>query len=229
MGQKWTRETLISCGPAVCAIVEENRLSFEERLDAGVIDRMGVDLRTLAGTSILAGVLKTDQKAATQTQNQARAAAIVCVSKYNGSVRSHFSGDKAVQKKFGIGEGKQDGSLESVKKSLQQLISACEEEPAKARAAGILPGDVEKMKLLKATLDSAYSTQDSKMFNAKTAVADRNAVHRRLETDITNMAAIAEIALEDKPEALARFHAAMPPTRKSRKKKPAEPPAKKEE
>src|SRR5690606_6301938 len=144
---KWSIALLPDIGAKALALANEHRAALEPRLPPGVIDGLAASLAELDAKSAAATVVPTALKAATVTQNDAAAAGYQLVSAARRAVSR--VGGRADAKAFGVGEVMRRNSTPQVLSGLAKFLDGATARPEVARAAGILPADVDAARALR--------------------------------------------------------------------------------
>jgi hypothetical protein len=134
------------------------------------------------------------------------------------TIRKHNPGNKALHKRFGVGEPLKTGSVASVRSAAETVLGAIKEDPQAARQSGLLPEDVTRLEAALASLTTTDATQEGKKVAALNATAERNAAQLRVEDAMAKIQGVAGVVYLDNPAMLARFQACVPTSRKAARK-----------
>lgn len=213
---KWPIALLPDIGVKALELAKEYRSVLEPRLPPGIIDGLSAGLAELDTKKAAAAVVPTALKAATLTQNDAAAAGYQLVSAARRAVSR--VGGKADAKAFGVGEVMRRNSTPQVLTGLAKFLDGATARPEVARAAGILPADLEAARALRLQLVDADAAQGQLKAKRLPATAARDAAAKAVASHVDAILAAADIAFYAQPEILALFHSVVPSKRKATKR-----------
>jgi hypothetical protein len=190
---------------------------MNERLPAGLMDRMSSDLQTAAGKRTKALKARDERISLTTSQSRSLVRGNKLVVAGRKTMRVHYGAQPEVLDRFSVNRKLNSRSVSSVSGCLESLLSACKSEPEIARNAGIFPQDVSEMEVTLAELTSINSSQETKKMDAKVATSEKTAAQVRIEEAMAKIDAVASVVFRDDPETLALFAACRPGSRRSAK------------
>lgn len=220
---KWPIARLADIGNAALALAVEFRAELEPRLDPGLIDHLRANLVAFDGSRSDATNAPAALKVATRTQDAAAKAGYELVAGVRRAIARAPGVSKADHKAFGVGEKIRIGSVPQVLAGLDAIVRSTTERPAIARAAGILPADIEGARAIRLRLAGADGVQATIKETKKSSIASRNALASSISSDVDAVLAAASVAFYARPEVGARFGALVPG--KGRKAPPPTPPS----
>lgn len=206
----WLVDVAVRVGEAALKLSMDHRAVLDSRLPAGTIDRLGADLAVLRDMAAGASVARATKSSATLTQKEACRAGLHLVAAIRSAVRDARPADKALHKAFGVGVRVKDKKVSSVEAALQTILDAAAREPEAAAEVGLRPEDVEEVRLAKAALGAADTSQEVKKVSAKAATSDRDGAHLRVEALVRRIIGASRLAFRGQP-AVARMFADLVP------------------
>ena len=207
---KWPIARISDIANATLALTAEFRSDLEPRLAAGLIDHLAANVAAFDGKRAQASNAPVALKAATRTQDAASSAGFALVSGVRRSLARLPSATKADKKAFGVGEPLRKGSVPQVLAGLDALLAAAADRTAVARAAGLLPADLDGARALRVQLAGADTTQSTLKVTKSSATAARNVLAAEIAADVDAVLAAASIAFHARPDVAARFDAVVP-------------------
>lgn len=221
MANRWSSEVTIRVGTQLFELATKPQFQAElvTRLAAGFIEGIGADVSALRLATGTKAATHSQKESATVSQNVALAEGHRLVVQLRGLVRTGAPADKGLWRAFGVGKDPTK-SVTSVSGALSTVIDGIIKNQEKARAAGILPADLDQARVFFTSLEAVDSSQEHKKISAKASTAEVNRLLARLKVNLTHLASVAGRALPD--DIAERFAAAIPAAPK-KKKKPAAP------
>ncbi|HCF61843.1 MAG TPA: hypothetical protein DFS52_28085 [Myxococcales bacterium] len=216
---------MVRCGNELVPLTELHRMKLEPRCEAGLIDGFKADVARLDQKAVIIATIRESKKASTLNQNDALGRTADILSLLRGSITDHFPSDKTLHTEFGIGLKIRRDSVPSLKAASAKFLEGAQRHADKARAAGILPEDIEELASTSSAAAGADVAQEASRASSRETTAERNLIHRRVEVAITKIRAVAKIAFRNEPEIRDAFERAIPATRaslRSKKKKSSE-------
>jgi hypothetical protein len=222
---KWPQEVALRTARAVIALSRRYR-ELDGRLN-GAADALVANADEMRDAISATQSARADRKSATTEQLQAARKGAQQVRAFRRAVR--LAGlDRAVLRRFGVGDRVDGRKVGSVAAALQVVLDAAAEQPEAVSKAGIVKEDLEGLRATLVALLSADTSQETKKVGAKGARARRDAVQLRLEAGIGMVLATAAVVFRDQPAIAAEFEAVVPGrgnARASQPPAPAEPAA----
>ncbi len=196
---KWDPGIALRAGVAAHKLAVDHRKKLEDRLDAGVIDGLGIDVATLRAATAETPAVHLDKEASTVTQDDAVVeGALLVAAVRTAATRSH-NADATLRKSLGVGT-KVQSTVSSVEAALQAIIDTGVSMPKQVRAIGVLSDDLKEAAMLLASLGTADDTQERKKVSSKVSTKDRNAAHLRVEAAVDEIVAKAALAFRKKKD-----------------------------
>lgn len=202
-------------------LATEHREAIEGRLASGAVDGLAADLGQVGAVVPQAVQARLERIGATAEQVEAGLRVKRLVMAIRKSIASSDL-DAAARKAWGAGSDVNPEVVKSVIAAADTIIARATAQPDEARAAGVLPGDIETLRAGVATIRTVDSTQENRKASSKNATRDRDATLVRIETTIKKLSAAGQLAFAGSPAIAARF-AALSAASSTRKKKAEEP------
>jgi hypothetical protein len=215
---KWPIGEAIRVGRGALVLANEDRDAIERRLEAGLIDGLSADLDLLEGKRSEASRAVTVLKEATRTQDAiAEEAAALVVAARQAVLRGGAT--KAEREAFGLSLRVHTTSVPTVVRALDAFAAGATKYPSVARAASVLPEDLDHIAALRAALVSADAAQESTKVARKQPVRERVETQIRVESATSAIVSAGLIAFAGQPLKSAKYNALIP----SRAKRAAKP------
>jgi hypothetical protein len=205
---KWPQEVALRTARAVIALSRRYR-EMDGRLN-GALDALAADADEMRNAISATSSARADRKSATTEQRQAARKGVRQVRAFRRAVRLAPPADRAVLRRFGVGERVNERKVGSVAAALQVVLDAAGEEPEAVSNAGIVKEDLDALRATLAALLFADTSQEAKKVGAKGARAQRDTVQLRLEAGIGKVLATAAVVFRDQPTIAAEFEAVVP-------------------
>jgi hypothetical protein len=205
---KWRQEAALRTARAVIALARRYR-ELDGRLN-GAVDALAADADEMRGAISATSSARADKKSATTEQRQMAHRGALQVRAFRRAVRLAPPADRAVLRRFGVGERVNERKVGSVAAALQVVLDAAAEEPEAVSGAGIVKEDLDALRETLVALLQADTSQETKKVGAKGATAERDAVQLRLEAGIGKVLATAAVVFRDQPAVAAEFEAVVP-------------------
>jgi hypothetical protein len=187
------------------------------RLRPGTIEGLREDLAKFSGKTELHTRVRQSLKAVTQDERAARAAAQELVMFLREALQ-RAEASKSVLKASGVGTNVPKGSVSKVLAAADQMLGAGEKHSDAFRDAGILPADLEKLRLLREAVQVADVAQGRERLTAVAQRVERDALAYRIQRAVEGIGMAGMIEFQGRPDVVARFRALMPVIRRANKK-----------
>ncbi|MGV3625927.1 MAG: hypothetical protein ACO1OB_34275 [Archangium sp.] len=219
---KWSSAVVQSVGREALALASTYRAELEPRLPAGLLDGLKADLDAFDGKRADASNALGTLMTATREQNAvAEEARELLSAARTALLRSRAGAPQRAA--FGLKLTVTEKKVSSVVAALDAFADGAAKYPDAARAAGVLPSDVESMKELRAALVAVDQAQETSKSKRKDPVEKRIAAQQRIESAIDSVINAGRMAFVERPDVAGRFKALTPaqPSRSKKTKPPA--------
>jgi hypothetical protein len=204
--RKRTDPELIMVGLATHELASLYRERMEARLPPGMLSMLlgKITMLRTARPEAIGAVL--DKTASTVAQNESAAHAHgIIVAIRDALVGSKM--DPETKKAWGVGTKIRPDSVPLVLAAGQVLLARATSHPDEATAAGVLPRDLEALRVALASLVTADATLDGKKISSRGVLAARNAARRTIEDAVSLISALGRLEFVHKPNIADRFGA----------------------
>jgi hypothetical protein len=201
-------------------LVQAHRASLEPRLPSGLIDGLTADLEALGVLVPGAGLVKSEAKVATVKQNVVLAEAYGLVTATRNAVQA-AEAPKEVRAAFGVGRKVNPKTVKDVKGALEQILAAAAQDESGARALGLLPLDLDRMRAALDKLTGADSEQEEARAKSPLTTKARNETAKRVLSAVARIAGAGVMQFAADKTVRAEFQglpSAGNPKRKAKKK-----------
>jgi hypothetical protein len=214
---KWKLADAQSSGQQALALALEQRTLVEPRLAAGVIDGLTADLATLDGKRSETTRAPELLRAATRTQNEVNSHALELLGAARGAL-ARTRCTAAERAAFGLSLKLESKKIATTLAGLDALVAGAAKFPAVARAASLLPADLESAAALRSALTTADGAQEQTKKTRTAPKAERDVAQLHVEAAVDSIVAAGLLASVGNPALGARFRALIP-TKATRKPK----------
>ena len=205
---KWRQEVAYRAALGVIALARRYRV-LDARLN-GALDALETDVDEMRAAISATSSSRAARKSATAGQRDATRRGWRQVRAFRRAMRLAHPRDRALHRRFGIGERINEKKVGSVAAALQMVLDAAAQEAEAVREAGVVAEDLEALKATLLALLSADSSQETRKVDAKGATARRGEVQLKIEAAIGKVLAAAAVVFRDRPEVAAEFEAIVP-------------------
>jgi hypothetical protein len=204
--RKRTDAQVITLGLAAHELASTHRARIEPRLPPGALDALLAKVTLLRSARPTAILAITDKTASTVAQDHASEGAHAIVVAIRDALVSAKL-DVATKKAWGVGTPIRSTSVPHVVAAGQRILARAATHPDEALAAGVLPRDLEALRVAIEALVVADTTQDGKKVSVKAVVAARNAATRAVEEAASRISALGRLEFVNEPPIAGRFAA----------------------
>lgn len=206
---KWSANQIAPTGRAALALARQHQAAISDRLPAGVIDGLAVDLDAFEGKRSAAS--RSGEVLRTATREQDAAAAKGHAFAVAARAALTRSGANAAERAaFGLKLKLKADKVASVVACLDALLDGATRFPDAARAAGLLSTDFDRARSLRASLTSADAVQETAKSTRKNPVSERKGAQVRIENAIDGIINAGTLAFIDQPDIATQFQKLVP-------------------
>jgi len=216
---KWPPEVAYRAALEVIELARRHP-ELDPRLN-GVVDALVAGADAMRKAISETSVTRAELRSATAGQLAAARTGRRQVGAFRRAVRLAWPDDRALQRRFGVGEPINLRKVGTVASALQMVLEAATEEPEAVKEAGVLPEDLDALRATLDSLLSADSSQEARKVCAKGATAQRDRVRLEVEAAIGKVLAVAAVVFRDRPAIAAAFQKVVPGHGDGRRKEPA--------
>lgn len=198
--------SIIQTGIKAQGLAEGHRADIEARLPAGLIDGLGADLQALGQLVPAATQVRHESKGATAGQNTALESAYALVTAVRTAIQRSGQ-SKDVQKRYGVGAKVNARVVKDVIAATRVIVDRVDAAPDEARAAGVLPADIDALRAAETALRAADVAQETKRASTPLSTKARNQASRRVLSAIDRIAGAGILAFASDATVRARFEA----------------------
>jgi hypothetical protein len=209
----------VQLGVEAHTLVRADREALEPRLTPSLIDGLTADLTALGLLGPGTVQKRAERSASTLRQEEAAGRVAAIVAAMRGSVRAADLG-AASRKSWGVGNKLESRVVGKVIAAGELALARGTSAPDEARAAGILPSDLDSLRAALTALRGADTSQEQSKVDAKQATRARNQAHRRIEDAVKRIAAAGALHFAGTERATAYAALAASPARRKRDPQP---------
>lgn len=214
---KWAPGDVSRVGRAALELATDKKAVIEGRLPAGLLDGLKADLDTFDGKQSASTLAKESLREATRNQDLAARAANDFLSLARAAItRAVVPGNARAA--FGLSLRPTISKVQSLVTALDAFIDGATRYPEVARGAGVLTGDLDRLRTLRDALSSADASQEATKLKKKLPVIDRKQAQVRIEKSVDTIINAGALGFADDAAVVGLFRALVPARPAAKKK-----------